>query len=214
MRVIDGTYNDFVRCSIKYLLNKGNTCSAAVIMKEEDQSEEYESMHALERYLEDLISALTGASSHKDNLPVVEEELYEQMTLLSHLSRKTVISTQERLILSNINRLSNCILFLLTESRALKRAVETIIEETKSDEAMEPSTGIQPQLVFDMLTPSMAANSDGTYISQRGRRLPASSVKILKEWYQCNIDKPYLSNEIVHHLMEKTGFSYSQVRNW
>ncbi|KAH3899767.1 homeobox domain-containing protein SCDLUD_004055 [Saccharomycodes ludwigii] len=50
--------------------------------------------------------------------------------------------------------------------------------------------------------------------SYQGQRLSKKNIGILEQWYEDNIDYPYLSSQDIKFLMTETDLSSTQIKNW
>lgn len=46
------------------------------------------------------------------------------------------------------------------------------------------------------------------------RRLPKETLDVLNEWYQENIENPYLTRDDINMLKSRTSLSENQIKNW
>lgn len=50
--------------------------------------------------------------------------------------------------------------------------------------------------------------------SRNGKRLPKETIAVLNEWFNDNIENPYVQKEDISYLKAKTNLQASQIKNW
>lgn len=122
------------------------------------------------------------------------------------------LSESEQALLAKINKLSNLLILMIEERQRIRiifdRTTRTLQAQTVVEEANKISDASDKKISFEVLTQSDISKGPKT------NRLQDHQVLILNEWYGRNKKHPYVDEDSLKYLIEKTRLSETQVRNW
>lgn len=107
---------------------------------------------------------------------------------------------------SEVAMIAKDVLLLLQERKKLQDQ----INEFRSHFDENP----KKRLVFNVITQRMMRESSNGCIPHRRRRLERGKVGVLQTWYNKHFEKPYLNEETLNSLVDLTGLTKVQIRNW
>ncbi|ODV95198.1 hypothetical protein PACTADRAFT_80619 [Pachysolen tannophilus NRRL Y-2460] len=202
------------KCSIPSLLVETPENQNQKLLK--DNEELYNSLNFINISLHNALRRYF-ASGIFDYARMNSEAQRASKEILRLLKWKSQLGENEQKMLSKINRSAKAIVLLIKEKESLhnetNRFKKSYFEKLHQNSIQsEPST--KQEMVFNVITQNMINEFGSDKIPNKGRRLPKSLVQILETWYEENIESPYLSEETLTLLVERTGLTKNQVRNW
>lgn len=134
---------------------------------------------------------------------------------LNNIADGKALTEIERLTVGKIYQLSVGISDILTERGRLQKISKAFMSAHLTQGNNSTQFGNSKEsLVFKVWTQDMMNDrpqNDGSY---KGHRLPKKHVDVLETWYKNHSSNPYLTEDDLLELMDKTLLSRNQIKNW
>lgn len=162
------------------------------------------------------ISTLCAIKDFDENS--VRSDIFHIIQSVDRVEASEMLSTLDREALGKINKLSAILLSVYEERQSLEKVLQASSRSLTSNNVNNlPGHPITNTYDMRELVNDSDADFAGvqTSFSDIGhRKFSDFQLSILRSWYNTNKRSPYLNDESLVYLIDITGLSGQQVRNW